>query len=181
MLPALRRPSLCSRFLTSSSGNYCISNLTNPGTFPFSAYAIVDPLPKVKLIPLVFGSVRWPLGFQGRRAMQPKPGLALLPEPIALGLDHEGVAVMQESIEDGGGDDVVAEDLTPLRHALIRRDQHRRFLVAMAHELRLRCGSRGDGEGSRGQRLERSSARRRVPARADGALPGTARGVSRRR
>src|SRR5206468_3094592 len=134
--PALRRPSLCSRFLTSSSGNYCISNLTNPGTFPFSAYAIVDPLPKVKLTPLVFGSVRWPLGFQGRRAMQPKPGLALLPEPIALALDHEGVAVMQESIEDGGGDDVVAEDLTPLRHALIRRDQHRRFLVAMAHELK---------------------------------------------
>ncbi len=43
---------------------------------------------------------------------------------------------MQESIEDGGGDDVVAEDLTPLRHALIRRDQHRRFLVAMAHELK---------------------------------------------
>src|SRR5947207_4801403 len=53
------------------------------------------------------------LGFQGRRAMQPEPGLALLPEPIALALDHEGVAVMQESIEDGGGDDVVAEDLTP--------------------------------------------------------------------
>jgi len=68
--------------------------------------------------------------------MQPEPGLALLPEPIALALDHEGVAVMQESIEDGGGDDVVAEDLTPLRHALIRRDQHRRFLVAMAHELK---------------------------------------------
>src|SRR5947207_2395139 len=86
--------------------------------------------------PLVFGSVRWPLGFQGRRAMQPEPGLALLPEPIALALDHEGVAVMQESIEDGGGDDVVAEDLTRLRHALIRRDQHRRFLVAMAHELK---------------------------------------------
>src|SRR5438874_1760255 len=100
------------------------------------ANAIVDPLPNVKLTPLVFGSVRWPLGFQGRRAMQPKPGLALLPEPIALALDHEGVAVMQESIEDGGGDDVVAEDLTPLRHALIRRDQHRRFLVAMAHELK---------------------------------------------
>src|SRR2546427_6588017 len=100
------------------------------------ANAIVDPLPNVKLTPLVFGSVRWPLGFQGRRAMQPEPGLALLPEPIALALDHEGVAVMQESIEDGGGDDVVAEDLTPLRHALIRRDQHRRFLVAMAHELK---------------------------------------------
>src|SRR5437870_13535702 len=100
------------------------------------ANAIVDPLPNVKLTPLVFGSVRWPLGFQGRCAMQPKPGLALLPEPIALALDHEGVAVMQESIEDGGGDDVVAEDLTPLRHALIRRDQHRRFLVAMRSEER---------------------------------------------
>src|SRR2546428_670818 len=74
-------------------------------------------------------------------ATQPKPGLALLPEPIALALDHEGVAVMQESIEDGGGDDVVAEDLTPLRHALIRRDQHRRFLVAMAHELKEEMGA----------------------------------------
>src|SRR6266700_2434976 len=73
--------------------------------------------------------------------MQPKPGLALLPEPIALALDHEGVAVMQESIEDGGGDDVVAKDLTPLRHALIRRDQHRRFLVAMAHELKEEMGT----------------------------------------
>src|SRR2546422_11657899 len=97
--------------------------------FRSQANAIVDPLPKVKLTPLVFGSVRWPLGFQGRRAMQPKPGLALLPEPIALALDHEGVAVMQESIEDGGGDDVVAEDLTPLRHALIRRDQDRKSVV----------------------------------------------------
>ena|SRR5881396_1989898 len=57
---------------------------------PCQANAIVDPLPKVKLTPLVFGSVRWPLGFQGRRAMQPEPGLALLPEPIALALDHHG-------------------------------------------------------------------------------------------
>src|SRR5213593_172145 len=64
--------------------------------------------------------------------MQPEPGLALLPEPIALALDHEGVAVMQESIEDGGGDDVVAEDLTPLRHAL--------------------PGGRGTGSGLRGPR-----------------------------
>ena len=52
--------------------------------------------------------------------MQPEPGLALLPEPIALALDHEGVAVMQESIEDGGGDDVVAEDLTP--HVVLPRE-----------------------------------------------------------
>src|SRR5437867_10883852 len=99
-----------------------------PPASPCQANAIVDPLPNVKLTPLVFGSVRWPLGFQGRRAMQPEPGLELLPEPIALALDHEGVAVMQESTDDGSGDDGVAEDLTPPRHALIRRDQHRRFL-----------------------------------------------------
>src|SRR5256886_16184338 len=92
------------------------------------ANAIVDPLPNVKLTPLVFGSVQWPLGFQGRRAMQPKPGLALLPEPIALALDHEGVAVMQASIEDGSGDDDGAEDRSPLPHALIRR-AHRGHLL----------------------------------------------------
>src|SRR5438034_1005715 len=122
-----------------------IANLSNPGESSRSLLSATVARncgrDKIEIEPIRSGRQR---GFNFRGALTVDRligGDAIVGEPIALALDHEGVAVMQESIEDGGGDDVVAEDLTPLRHALIRRDQHRRFLVAMAHELKEEMGT----------------------------------------
>jgi hypothetical protein len=48
----------------------------------------------------------------GRRQ---KSSAALLFEPIALAADGDHVTVMQEAVEDRGGDDGIAEDFPPPR------------------------------------------------------------------
>ena len=45
--------------------------------------------------------------------------MAFLPEPVALATDVQQVAVMQQPVQDGRGDDGVAEKLTPLAEALV--------------------------------------------------------------
>lgn len=45
------------------------------------------------------------------------------------------MAVVQEPVEDGRGEHVVAEDLAPLRDELIGRDEEAAFLVAARDEL----------------------------------------------
>jgi len=37
------------------------------------------------------------------------PALPLF-QSVAVALDHQGVTVMQQSVENGGGEDVIAED-----------------------------------------------------------------------
>lgn len=49
--------------------------------------------------------------------------LAFLFEQIALTLDWQGVAVAQQPVENGGGQDVIAEDGAPLGDELIGRDE----------------------------------------------------------
>jgi hypothetical protein len=44
----------------------------------------------------------------------------LLAEAVALASDVEDVAMVEESIEGGGGDDRIAEHLAPLGKALSR-------------------------------------------------------------
>jgi hypothetical protein len=61
--------------------------------------------------------------------------LACLFQPIAVALDHQRVAVMQELIEDCRCEDLVAEDGAPLRDQLIGRDQQAAALVASGDEL----------------------------------------------
>ena len=63
------------------------------------------------------------------------PRLFLLFQPIALALDHQGVAVMEQAIENGRGQDLVAEDRAPLRDDLIRRNQQAAAFVAAGDEL----------------------------------------------
>src|SRR5687767_2654922 len=48
---------------------------------------------------------------------------------------------MQQAIEDGGGQHVVAKDGAPLRHDLIGRDQHAAALVAACDQLEEEMGA----------------------------------------
>ena len=48
---------------------------------------------------------------------------------------------MQEPVEDGGGDHLVAEDLAPLRDHLIGGDEHAAALVATGDELEEEVGA----------------------------------------
>ena len=61
--------------------------------------------------------------------------LLLLSEAVAVALNHECVTVMEEPIEDRGGEDVVAEDRTPLRDDLIGGDQQAAAIVPAGNEL----------------------------------------------
>ena len=66
-------------------------------------------------------------------AEQPGPLLCL--QSKTLSFHDEGMAVVQETVEDSGRDRFVAEDLAPIRRWLIRREQNAASLVATRHEL----------------------------------------------
>ena len=56
---------------------------------------------------------------RGSRSLAPdEGGPLLLLEAVAVALDQEGVAVMEEAIEDGAGRHLVAEDRPPVCHGL---------------------------------------------------------------
>ena len=64
----------------------------------------------------------------------------------ALDLDDDGV--VQEAIQQCGGDDGVAEDLSPFSKAAIGCEDHRTLFVARVDELEEEVGAtRGDGKG----------------------------------
>ena len=67
--------------------------------------------------------------------------LTFLLQPVAVALDEEGVAVVQESVENGGGEDIVAEDLAPLGDELIGGDEHAALLVTPSDELEEEVGA----------------------------------------
>src|SRR5262249_42088974 len=46
------------------------------------------------------------------------------------------MAVVEKSVEDCGGNHLVAEDMSPLGDGLVGRDQHASSLVAAAHQLK---------------------------------------------
>jgi len=56
-------------------------------------------------------------------------------EAVAVSPDAQGRGVVEESVEDGGGDDGVAEDVSPVAVALVARQEDASFLVARADEL----------------------------------------------
>lgn len=56
-------------------------------------------------------------------------------ESVAGAVDTDGVAVAQEAVQDGGGEDVVAEDVAPFGEALVAGDDHAAAFVAAADEL----------------------------------------------
>ena len=58
------------------------------------------------------------------------PGLAFLPEPVALATDVQHVAVVQEPVQDGRGDHGVAQQFAPLGEALVGGQNDAAPLVA---------------------------------------------------
>ena len=48
-----------------------------------------------------------------------EPGALLLSESVALAVDVEDVALVKQSVQDGG-DDRITEDLAPVRNVLVR-------------------------------------------------------------
>jgi hypothetical protein len=50
----------------------------------------------------------------------PLDGLEAVLEPVAVAVDRDDFAVVQEPVEDRGGQDLVAEDLAPFAEGLIR-------------------------------------------------------------
>src|SRR5580704_6212554 len=67
--------------------------------------------------------------------LPPHAGLALVLQAVALALDVDRVRVMQQTIENGAGDDVVLEDSPPFAVALVGGQDHRATLVAFADQL----------------------------------------------
>ena len=64
----------------------------------------------------------------------------MLFETITVALDVDDPGVMQEPVEDGRGDDGVAEELLPVDEALVRGDDRRALLVAVRDELEEQIG-----------------------------------------
>ena len=59
----------------------------------------------------------------------------MLLEPVAVPLDVDDLAVMQQAVQDSGSDHRIAEQLLPVSEALVRCDDGRVFLVAVRDEL----------------------------------------------
>src|SRR3546814_744335 len=75
------------------------------------------------------------LGKPGSRALLLGGGLhqagtALLAQPIAVAADGDDLAVVQQAIEDRGGDDGIAEHAAPFPDRAVAGDQHAAALVA---------------------------------------------------
>ena len=78
-------------------------------------------------------SARW-LGVLG--LVQRLPQLGVLPPPVTVTANRDQVAVMDETIDERGGHDVIAEDVAPLFKALIGREHGGRALITARHELK---------------------------------------------
>src|SRR5215813_766275 len=80
-----------------------------------------------------------------RRVMIPKNGggeRALGLGAEALALNDDGIDVVEDAVEDGGGERaVVVEDLRPVLVGTIGGDHHRRALVALADDLKQQIGT----------------------------------------
>ena len=61
--------------------------------------------------------------------------ISVFAQPIARSLDLEDDGVMQEAVEQRGGDNRIAEDFSPFRKAAVGGEDHRAFLVASVDEL----------------------------------------------
>lgn len=80
----------------------------------------------------------------GRREAEPTGGpspagdeaaLSLGAEPVTIAADRQHVAVMQEPVEDRGGDHGTGEHSAPFGNTAVRGDQHGASFIAPADQL----------------------------------------------
>ena len=69
------------------------------------------------------------MGFRGEHA-----GLSFFLEPVAFALDVDGGRMVQQPIEDSGGEHLVVEYLPPVDEALVGGDDDRSLLVPAAEQ-----------------------------------------------
>src|SRR5579871_5299973 len=73
-----------------------------------------------------------------------KSGFSAFFEPIAFAANVHGCRVMQQPIQDGGRDDRVTEDSTPLAIALVRSQNDAAAFVAGTDQLEEDSGARSE-------------------------------------
>ena len=64
-------------------------------------------------------------------------------EPVAVAFEGDDFGVVDEAVDHGGGDDVVAEDLAPAAEGLVGGDDQRGAFVAGGDELEEQVGGFG--------------------------------------
>ena len=64
-------------------------------------------------------------------------------EAVALALEGDHFGVVDESVDHGGGDDVVAEDLAPAAEGFVAGDDQAGAFVAVGDELEEQVGGFG--------------------------------------
>src|SRR5690242_828538 len=75
------------------------------------------------------------LGFGNELVWLDQAGAPLLAQPVALATDRDDVTVVQQAVQDRGGNQGVPEDACPLAHAAVAGDQDATPLVAPAQGL----------------------------------------------
>src|SRR5207302_943003 len=68
-------------------------------------------------------------------------GLELVLQPVGVAANVDGDRVMQDAVQDRGGDHPVAEDVAPAPEALIAGEDHRSPLVTATDELKEDIGA----------------------------------------
>jgi len=64
----------------------------------------------------------------------------VFPEPVAVSFDVHHPAVVEQPVENGGGDDLVAEQFLPVAEALVGGDDGGASLVSVTDELEEQVG-----------------------------------------
>ncbi|SER23345.1 hypothetical protein SAMN05518866_10734 [Sphingobium sp. YR768] len=65
------------------------------------------------------------------------------PEAITRAIDLDDDGVMQQAVEQRGGDDGAAEDFTPFGKASVRGEDHRPFFIARIDQLEEQIATTG--------------------------------------
>jgi hypothetical protein len=73
--------------------------------------------------------------FECRAGLLQKASPALFTQPVAIATDGDDLAVVEQPVEDHGGDDRIAEHGSPLADGAVRGDQHGTALVASRDQL----------------------------------------------
>src|SRR5437899_12641929 len=68
-------------------------------------------------------------------------GVELVLQPVGIAADVDRDRMVEDPVEDGRGDDPVAEDVAPAPEALVAGEDHRAPLVAPADELKEEIGA----------------------------------------
>ena len=72
--------------------------------------------------------------FHRRLGPSQETGFAFFFEPVTVALDVDRRGVVQESVQNRRGQDVIIEDLAPVEKTLVGGDDHAGFFVPTHHQ-----------------------------------------------